>query len=82
MASNLLVLPLPLFGIVLPVAMLIAYVLSTMKVVRPCAPMSPCIARRSAVSSPALLVCFIAPWNIECLGDVITLPYLALRNFS
>ena len=43
-ASSLLVLPLPPVGTVLPVAMLIAYVLSTMKVVRPCAPISPCMS--------------------------------------
>ena len=44
-ANSLLVLPRPLVGTVLPVAVLIAYVLSTMKVVRPCAPISPGIAR-------------------------------------
>ena len=51
-----LVLPLPLFGTVLPVAMLIAYVLSTMKVWCALAPphRSPCVSLAGApyVSSP------------------------------
>ena len=72
----------PLVGSVLPVAMFMAYVLSTTNVARPLPPISPCTALSSPVNSPALLLCLVAPWYILCRGDVTTLPYLALRNSS
>ena len=47
----------PLRGLVLPVAMCMAYLLSTLNTVTPISPLSPCTARRSPIISAALLLC-------------------------